>query len=106
MPAKREQFVVSIQSVVKSLDELTQRLDQTRRLCREILGELEDESKLGTFSEFDFGKEQLEEEGKKIHKELHAKLEAIEKQLRQLSKPMKVEQQRTASQMNDKVDKK
>lgn len=102
MTTNRDQFVVSIQSVLQSLDDVTSRLQQTRKMCEEVLGEIQDESKLGSHAEFDFGKASLEKEGKKIHKEIHKKLDAIEKQLKSLSTPMKQEQSRLASKMVDK----
>lgn len=104
MPTHKEQFVSSIQSVIQSVDDVTGRLAQTRRLCEQILSDLQDESKLGAFSEFDFGKEELEKEGKKIHTEIQKKLDAIEKQIRALYTPMKQEQARTAAKMTDRVD--
>ena len=104
MTSKKEEFVISIEAVTQSIDEVTTRLKKTRDLCRQILDELEDESKLGTFAEFDFGKEELTKEGKMIHKEVCSKLESIEKQLRSLYKPMKQEQTRLAVKMKDEVE--
>lgn len=104
MTTKKEQFGVSIQSVIQSIDEVTAELQRTRQLCQEVLAELQDESKLGTISEFDFGKTQLKDEARRIHKEIRSKLEDIEKQLRSLQEPMKREQSRTRAQMTDKVD--
>ncbi len=104
MAGSKEQFAISVQSVIQSVDEVTERLKKTRQLCQEILAELQDESKLGSFSEFDFGKSELEKEGRKIHKEIHKKLESVEKQLRSLVQPMKEEQARTASKMTDRLE--
>lgn len=104
MTTQREQFSISLQSVIKSLDEITGRLDETRGRCKQILEGLQDESKLGAFSEFDFGHEELRKEGRKVEKELKAKLKEIEKQMKLMFEPMKVEQKRMASKMSDGLE--